>query len=177
MANRLPNDTWRIRTTLIDHLCSACDVVPYPNATINTLIPGQTAEIRPKDKPRAEVTDITLSFAGIKQQTVTLSGGGTTLETGLCVLNIAHTCTKDPNADREKVYATFGSVSTRLPEAGSYLPMTTGSGTEITDYNLPSGVESKIQITKQPEVQSMYVHDGRLYLPIMIEYRATTSET
>ena len=174
-----PNDTWRIRTTLADMVCDTCSgtIVPGARDRVDVLVPGQTAVITQGTSPKNRGPRITISFAGTKQHTTSLSGRGGTYETGLCVANIVTPCSNDSAADRADAYYVLGSLTQALPRPGRVFPVIRTSATDVTAYNLPTGVTSVVQITKQPDVQPMYVHEGELYIPVMIEYRATTDRT
>ena len=148
----LHNDTLSIRRAVADYVTRGI-------GSVDVFVPGMV-------RGTSSNPSVTVSFTGVEQETVTLSGGGTTVETGICAANVTVPCT----------YAADPLSPAALLAAYDVAGSVTGSITVAEIVTASSATQ--VQIMRQPTVAAAYTtEDGDLHIPVLVDYRAVTDET
>lgn len=165
------NDTRRIRGRLADLVTDAV----YGNASteqdVQVLTTGQSW------RPKTDKVGIAVAFTGVKQNTVTLSGAGVTVEEGVCVAQVVipeshqseHSCF-------DEAYR-FAQAITASVTVGQRITVSETIVSSATLNDPPQTTSSTITITGQPTIVPVYEWRGNTHLPVQIPYRASTKGT
>ena len=159
------NDTRRIRGRLVDLVTDAVYDNANTSATVEVLTTGQSW------RPKTDKVGVAVSFTGIRQRTVTLSGHGVTLEEGLCVAQVvipeSH---QGPNSCFDEVYR-FAQAITSSVNVGDRIEITETASLTLND---PVNTRTTITIKGQPTIMPAYEWRGNTHIPVEIPYEAST---
>ena len=142
-------------------------ITDAPKRELEDLYPGMISRC----EGSATCPRLAVSFGDVQQRTVTLSGGGTTVESGVMQVTAIVPRTFPTSPPAEEAYRIIGSVTASVT-AAEFIAV----GSSTLSLGDPPGVESKVQITGQPTVGPLYTDEKEIYLPVDIPYRATTDE-
>ena len=160
------NDTRRIRGRLVDLVTDAVEA-NVGEAVVEVLTTGQPW------RPKTDKVGVAVSFAGVKQNTVTLSGTGVTVEQGICIAQVvipeSH---QSGNSCFDEAYR-FAQAITTSVTVGARITVSETITSSAT-LNDPQTANSTITIMGNPTVVPGFEWRGNTHIPVEIPYEATT---
>lgn len=154
--NPVRNDTRRIRRALQRAVVNAV------GGEMEVVLPGRVSTV-------GSATRVVVTFTSVRQQTLTLSGGGITAEEGTCAINVVvgDGFKGDPV---NQAYTVAGSVTAAFTP-GQVIAVTEEADAAKGD---PVGQTTAITIMGQATMASSYRESDDFHIPILVPYRAAT---